>query len=353
MSEKRDYYEVLNVARDADARTIKKAYRKVALEFHPDRNPDDPEAERRFKEAAEAYDALGDEEKRAIYDRYGHEGLRGGGMRAGGVEDILERMSDIFGGDVFSDLFGFGGRRNRGPRKGKDLGYRLGLTFEEAVFGCKKTLEIPRDETCGTCGGTGAKPGSSPVVCPRCNGRGQIDINQGLLMMRMTCDVCGGTGKVIRDICPTCSGKGSVRQIVQVELNIPAGVDSGSRIRKPGEGLPGEAGPGDLIVIIQVDDHERYQRDDVDLHVEESVDFVTAALGGEVEVETLDGTQTMRVEPGAQPGDVVRLPGLGVASLSGGRRGDFYAHLRVPVPKRLNRKQRKALEEFRSAGEDA
>jgi len=350
MSEKRDYYEVLNVARDADAKTIKKAYRKVALEFHPDRNPDDAEAERRFKEAAEAYDALGDDEKRAIYDRYGHEGLRGGGMRAGGVEDILERMSDIFGGDVFGDLFGFGGRRSRGPRKGKDLGYRLTLTFDEAVFGCKKTLEIPRDETCGTCDGTGAKPGSSPVECPRCEGRGQIAINQGLLMMRMACNVCGGAGKVIRDICQTCGGQGTEQRTVHVELNIPAGVDTGSRIRKPGEGLPGPGGSGDLVVIIRVDDHERYQRDDIDIHVEQSVSFVTVALGGAVEVETLDGMQTVKVDAGTQPGEVIRLRGLGVAQLSGGGRGDFYVHVRVPVPKKLSRKQRKALEEFRALG---
>jgi molecular chaperone DnaJ len=352
MSEKRDYYEVLNVARDADAKAIKKAYRKVALEFHPDRNPDDPEAERRFKEAAEAYDALGDEQKRAIYDQYGHEGLRGGGMRGGGVEDILERMSDIFGGDIFGDLFGFGGRRSRGPRKGKDLGYRLTLTFEEAVFGCKKTLEIPRDETCETCEGTGAKPGSSPVTCPQCRGTGQIDINQGLLMMRMACNVCGGAGKVIRDVCPTCQGQGTVQRTVQVELNIPPGVDSGSRIRKTGEGLPGPGGSGDLVVILRVDGHERYQRDDVDIHVEETVSFVTAALGGSIEVETLDGQETVHIEAGTQPGQVIPLHGLGVAQLSGGGRGNFYVHVRIPVPKKLSRKQRKALEEFRALGGD-
>ncbi|MFT5430145.1 MAG: molecular chaperone DnaJ [Myxococcota bacterium] len=349
---KRDYYEVLVVARDADGRTIKKAYRKLALENHPDHHPDDSAAEDRFKEVSEAYEVLADDEKRAVYDRYGHEGLSQQGFRGGGgIDDIMDRMGDIFGGDVLGDLFGFGRRKKRGPQRGRDLGLQLDLTFDEAVFGCSKTVEIPRDISCETCDGKGAKPGTSPVDCPRCDGRGQVMLQQGLLMMRMQCNQCGGAGKVIKDPCTDCRGKGQTRIVRKLDVHVPGGVDTGSRIRKPGEGETAAGGPGDLILLVRVAEHPKFQRDDADIHAAEELDFATLALGGKVEVDTIDGPAPLDIPAGTQPDEVMRLTRRGVARLDGGSRGNHYVHVKVKVPKRLNRKQRKALQHFADAGD--
>ena len=351
MSDKRDYYEVLGVAKDSDARELKKAYRKLAMKLHPDQNPDNPAAEEQFKELAEAYDVLSDAEKRQVYDRYGHAGLQNQGFSpgSGGMDDIFSRMSDIFGGDLFGDLFGGRRRRSRGPEKGRDLGLELTLTFDEAAFGVRKKLEVPRPVSCGSCSGSGAKQGTTPRNCTQCGGTGHVVINQGLLMMRMQCNVCGGQGK-IAEACEECRGQGQVREVREVVVNIPAGVDSGSRVRKPGEGLPGPAGPGDLVVIIDVEPHEHFQRDDADVHCVEDMDFALAALGGRLEVRTIHGSQSVDIPAGSQHGDKVRLRGEGIKRLRGDQRGDHVVHLRVAVPTKLNRKQRKALEAFVEAG---
>lgn len=350
MSDKRDYYEVLGVERDASERDLRTAYRKLAMKWHPDQNQDDPSAEERFKELAEAYEVLSDSGKREIYDRYGHRGLSNQGVRGqgGGIDDILERMSDLFGGDIFGDLFG-GGRRRRRTR-GRDIGIEVSLAFEEAAFGVRRTLEVPRNVRCDPCGGSGARPGTQPVSCTQCGGSGQVVINQGLLMMRMDCNVCRGSGRIVRDHCATCGGSGQVRQVSKVTVNIPAGVDTGSRIRKPGEGMSGGSGipPGDLVVVIRVEDHERFQRDDVDVHAIEDVSFPLAALGGEVEVATMHGAETIRLEAGTQHGDQVRLRGRGIPRLNGHGKGDHVSHVRVTVPKKLSRKQRQLLEELQA-----
>ena len=350
---KRDYYEVLGVARDADAAAIKKAYRSLAVQFHPDRNPDDPVAEDRFKEAAEAYEVLSDAERRRTYDRFGHDGLQGAGFRPHtGFEDIFSNLGDIFG-----DMFGFGGRsrQSSGPARGRDAAVELGITFEEAVFGCKKTLERPFEETCDDCSGSGAKAGSQPVTCTTCGGRGEITINQGLLMIRTTCRSCGGQGRVIRDACRTCRGHGRVEKTRTVEVNVPPGVDTGSRIRKPGQGLDGARGgpAGDLIVVIRAGHHERFQRDDADIHVEVPIAFATAALGGTIQVPTLHGDEPLKVPAGTQPGEVLLLRKKGVQRLNGRGPGDQYVHVRLEVPRKLSRKQKKLLEEFVLAGGDA
>ena len=349
---KRDYYEILGVARDADDREIKKAYRKQAMENHPDHNPDDPAAEERFKEAAEAYEVLSDGEKRQLYDRYGHDGLRQRGFSGpSGFEDIMSRVADIFGSDLFGDFFG-GGRRRRGPARGRDLGQELQLDFLEAAFGCKKSVDVSREVPCGTCEGSGARPGSTPVTCSQCEGRGQVVINQGLLMMRMPCRTCGGQGRVVRDICRDCGGRGRSVDTNTLEINVPPGVDNGSRIRKPGAGEPAPPGgvPGDLIVLIRVSDHELFERDDADVHGAVHLPFPLAALGGDLEVDTIHGQKTVPIEAGTQPGDVIKLQRAGIARLDGHGKGDHFVHVRISVPRKLNRKQRKLLEQFRDAG---
>lgn len=356
MSTKRDYYEVLGVAKDVDAKGLKTAYRKLAMQYHPDRNPDDAAAEAAFKEVSEAYEVLNDADKRQIYDRYGHSGLEQRGFSGGaGVEDILQRMSDIFGGDLFGDLFGGGRRgRSRGPGRGQDLGYQLELTFEEAAFGCSKTLEFQREGRCKTCDGSGAEPGSKPTQCGQCGGRGAVRVSQGFLNMQMTCNRCGGSGQVIGSPCAGCRGQGAVAEDVKVTVNIPAGVDSGSRVRKPGEGMPAPPGgqPGDLVVLISVREHPKFKRDDADVHAEADVPFAVAALGGQVEVETIEGKKTIDISPGTQHGDRITLRGHGIARLSGGGRGNHLAHVRIAVPKKLSKKQKQLLREFMALGDD-
>ena len=351
MTTKRDYYEILGVSRDADARQIKRAYRQLALEFHPDRNPDNHEAEERFKEAAEAYEVLSDDEKRKLYNRYGHDGLSQRGYHpSSSFDDIFSRMSDIFGGDLFGDIFG--GRRRRGPRRGRDLVKELDIGFMEAVFGTTRTIEVRRQVGCETCSGSGARPGSSPVTCPQCQGTGHQVINQGLLMMRMQCQACGEQGRVIRDLCGDCKGHGATVQSNELEIEIPAGVDTGSRVIQEGGGEPAPSGgvPGDLVIVLRVHDHEQFERDGADVHVAVHIDFPTAALGGDVVVPTVHGDETFSIQPGTQPGEVLVLPGKGIPRLDRRGNGKHYVHVRLSVPKKLNRKQKKLLEQFRTEG---
>src|SRR5689334_11462118 len=292
-TEKRDYYEVLGVERDASVDDIKKAFRRLAVKYHPDKNPNDSTAEERFKEAAEAYEVLSDQEKRARYDRYGHaatQGMGGGGFDPTHFADFGDILGDLFG---FGDFFGTGRRRATRPARGNDLRYDLTLEFEEAVFGKDITLSVPRIATCVTCNGSGAKPGTQPVTCSGCGGRGQIRYSQGFFAVARTCPQCGGAGKVIKDPCATCGGAGRMQEEKSISVKVPAGVDDGSRLRVAGEGEAGyNGGPsGDLYVFISVQPHDKFTRRDYDIHSEESISVTRAALGGEVKVDTLDGAE--------------------------------------------------------------
>jgi molecular chaperone DnaJ len=340
---KRDYYEVLGVSRDADAREVKKAYRAKAVQFHPDHNPDDPMAADQFKDAAEAYEVLSNDEKRSIYDRSGHEGLaRGGHSGSQGMDDIFSNFGDIFG-DIF------GGGRSRGPRRGADLRYDLEISFEDAAFGTRKELVLEGREDCGDCGGTGARDGTALDTCATCQGRGEVVRNQGFFMLRTPCNACGGNGRVIRDRCTGCRGQGQVRTRRTVNVKIPAGVDNGTRIRLSGEGEPGPQGmaSGDLYVGIRVLPHARLEREGIQVHSIEEVDFVTAALGGRLDVETLHGSQTVQVPAGSQPSERIVLKGMGVPELQGSGKGDHVIHVRVTIPRKLDAKARQALEDLR------
>jgi molecular chaperone DnaJ len=342
--EKRDYYEVLGVARTATVDDIKKAYRKLAVKYHPDKNPDDASAEEKFKEAAEAYGVLSDEEKRARYDRYGHQGMSGmGGFDPNQFADFGDILGDLFG---FGDFFGSRGRRGSRPARGNDLRYDLQLEFMEAVFGKEVSLDIPRSITCTTCSGSGAKSGTQPVTCTGCQGRGQIRYSQGFFAVARTCPQCGGAGKVIKDPCASCGGAGRVREEKKISVKIPPGVDDGSRLRVAGEGESGfNNGPsGDLYVFLQVRDHPKFQRRDFDIHSEQTISFTQAALGGDAEVETVDGSDTLKIAAGTQPNQVFRLRGKGVPSLDGSGRGDHYVHIAVRIPTALNEEQRELLE---------
>lgn len=349
MSE-RDYYDVLGVSRDADAKQLKKAYRKLAMKFHPDRNPGDTEAEQKFKEASAAYEVLSDPQKRKLYDRFGHEGLRGAG---GGGGPGFHSVDDIFSqfGDIFGDMFGFGGgqRRGRGgPRRGADLRYDLELTFSEAAFGTTKKLEIPRHVDCETCGGSGAKPGTSATTCKTCQGRGQVHHRQGFFTLSSTCPHCQGSGEKIDDPCSECNGAGKTRVDREVEVTIPAGVDSGTRLRLRNEGENGSPGAprGDLYVFLHVEENETFERDGADLHLKQEISFVQAALGCEIDVPTLEDERTVTVKPGTQYGDKKVFKNEGIARLQGSGRGDLIVHFDVTVPTKLSKKQRELLEAF-------
>ncbi len=348
MADKRDYYDILGIARDADDRDIKKAYRKLALQNHPDRNPGDAEAEERFKEAAEAYAVLSDAEKRATYDRFGHAGLGGGpGADAG---DIFSAFSDIF-----SDFFGFnagggpGGRRDpNAPQRGQDLQLQLGVPFTFAVHGGEKTVTIPVHDTCDTCDGSGAAPGTSPVSCATCGGAGQVRHSQGLFTIQTACPRCRGRGKVIETPCSSCHGRGRVERQKEVNVKVPAGVDTGNRLRVRAEGEPGANGgpPGDLYIRLVVESSDLFERDGRDLHLPLPIDFPTAALGGEVEIPTLDGTEKVAIKAGTQHGDVRRLRGEGLPAPNGGGRGDLYIHFRLEVPTKLSASQKELIAEL-------
>jgi molecular chaperone DnaJ len=348
MVAKKDYYEVLGVNKDATEDDIKKAYRKLAMKHHPDRNPDNPKAEEQFKEAKEAYEILSDDQKRAAYDQYGHAGVdpsMGGGAGAG-----FGGFSDAFG-DIFGDIFG-GARGGSGQRnnvyRGADLRYNMEVSLEEAARGTETKIRIPVQSTCETCKGSGARPGTSPVTCTTCNGHGQVRMQQGFFSVQQTCPKCHGTGKMVKDPCPTCHSAGRVKQNKTLSVKIPAGVDEGDRIRLSGEGEAGvNGGPtGDLYVVIHLKQHEIFQRDGGNLHCEMPISFTTAALGGEIEVPTLDGAAKMKIPAETQTGGVFRLRAKGIKPLRSSEHGDLMVHVVVETPVKLTEKQKELLREF-------
>jgi len=339
---KRDYYEVLGVNRDASEDEIKRAYRKLAMQHHPDRNPDNPKAEERFKEAKEAYEVLSAEDKRAAYDRFGHQGVQAGaGMGAGGGG-----FADAFG-DIFSEIFG-GGRPHSNVYRGADLRYNLEVSLEEAARGTETKVRIPTLEACEPCHGSGAKPGTEPMACPTCHGQGQVRIQQGFFSLQQTCPRCSGTGKVIRDPCSNCSGAGRVKRQKTLSVKIPEGVDEGDRIRLSGEGEAGVNGgpPGDLYVVIRLKPHPVFQREENDLHCEMPVSFTTAALGGEIEIPTLDGSAKIKIPSETQSGKVFRLRGKGIKGVRSHVHGDLLCHVVVETPVNLTQRQRELLLEL-------
>ncbi|MBD1589165.1 molecular chaperone DnaJ [Pseudomonas typographi] len=349
---KRDYYEVLGVERGASEADLKKAYRRLAMKFHPDRNPGDKEAEDKFKEANEAYEVLSDDSKRAAYDQYGHAGVdpsMGGG--AGGAGFGGANFSDIFG-DVFSDFFGGGrGGSRGGVQRGADLRYTLELDLEEAVRGTTVSIRVPTLVNCKPCDGTGAKKGSAPVTCPTCGGVGQVRMQQGFFSVQQTCPRCHGQGRIISDPCESCHGEGRVEEFKNLSVKVPAGVDTGDRIRLASEGEAGmHGGPaGDLYVVISVREHSIFQRDGKHLFCEVPISFTDAALGGELEVPTLDGRVKLKIPEGTQTGKQFRLRGKGVAPVRGGGPGDLMCRVAVETPVNLDRRQRELLEEFRAS----
>jgi molecular chaperone DnaJ len=351
---KRDYYEVLGVPRNASEADIKKAFRTLARKYHPDANKDDPQAAEKFKEINEAYQVLSDPEKRARYDQFGHAAEQMGGFGGGFQGNPFEGMGGFSGdlGDIFDMFFGGGGRRQRGPARGADLQYELELTLEEAAFGTKKEIRIPRMEACPTCHGSGARPGTSPVTCSKCRGTGQVQFAQNTIFGRFvnvtTCDRCGGAGKIVETPCATCRGKGEVQKMQKVEVNIPAGVDSGHRLRMSGYGEKGERGgpPGDLYIVIQVKPDSRFRREGDDLISEVTISMVQAALGTEIEVPTLDGPELVKIPEGTQHGETIRLRGKGVRRLRGSGRGDQHVVVHVKIPTRLSAREKELLREL-------
>ncbi|HNX30689.1 MAG TPA: molecular chaperone DnaJ [Holophaga sp.] len=350
MTGKRDYYEILGVGREASLDEIKKAYRKLAMEFHPDRNPGNKEAEEKFKEAAEAYAILSDADKRRNYDQYGHAGVGGSGSGGGGFQfdpnqfaDFQDIFGSFFGGGIFSDLFGMGGGRRRGGGEhGADLQYNLRLSFRDAVFGVDaKELEIPRQETCEACRGTGCASGTSPQVCPQCRGQGQVAMRQGFLQMYVACPRCEGRGQYIPSPCTTCKGEGRVHRRTKVKFKIPAGIDRGQRLRLENEGESGRGGgaPGDLYIVFDIEDDPLYERDGFDLHRKLEVPWPLLVLGGNHPVETLYGIEQIRLSAGTPADKVVKVQNAGVPHLRGIGRGDLYLHLRVAVPQKLSSEQ--------------
>jgi molecular chaperone DnaJ len=345
---KRDYYEILGVERTAGDGDIKSAYRKLALKHHPDRNPGNRDAEEKFKEAAEAYAVLADPQKRAAYDRYGHAGV--GTSGAGFDPTIFADFGDILGG--LGDFFGFGdvfgGRRRGGPMRGPDLRFDLEITFNEAAHGTETTIQIPREETCETCKGSGAGPGSSPEVCRQCGGHGQLRYQQGFFTVARTCSTCRGTGRVVTKPCSSCHGHGRVTKERKITVKIPAGIATGQRLRLYGEGEHGAGGgpSGDLYVVLHVQEHPFFKRDGDDLYCELSVPFATLALGGKIQVPTLDDPTSLDVPAATQADTTFRLRGKGVANVSGRGHGDLYVIAKPAVPKKLTKEQKRLLEEF-------
>ena len=361
MAEKRDYYEVLGVERGADDATLKKAYRKLAKKYHPDMNPGDKEAEAKFKEATEAYSVLSDPEKRRTYDQYGHTAFENGGAGQGGGFGGFDfngaDMGDIFG-DIFGDLFGGGRSRraNNGPMRGANLRAVVHITFQEAVFGCEKELELTLKDTCTKCNGTGAKPGTSPETCSKCHGTGQVTYTQqsmfGMVRNVQTCPDCGGTGKIIKDKCPDCRGTGFTASRKKIQVSIPAGIDDGQSIRIREKGEPGtNGGPrGDLLVEVQVARHPIFQRQDMNIFSTAPITYAQAALGGKIRISTVDGEVEYEVKPGTQTDTKIRLRGKGVPSLRNKNvRGDQYVTLVVQVPTKLSEEAKEALRVFDAA----
>ncbi len=347
---KRDYYEVLGVNRDASDEDIKKAYRKLAMKWHPDRNPDNPKAEERFKEAKEAYEILTDAQKRPLYDQFGHAGVdpAAAGAGAAGAGAGFGNFADAFG-DIFSDIFG-GGRGRSNVYRGADLRYNLEVSLEDAARGTETRIRIPAMEECATCKGSGAKPGTSPTTCPTCQGHGQVRMQQGFFSIQQTCPRCHGTGKIVSSPCQTCGGAGRIKQHKTLAVKIPAGVDEGDRIRLSGEGEAGmNGGPsGDLYVVIHLKPHPVFTRDHNDLHCEMPISITTAALGGDIEIPTLDGYAKIKVPPGTQTGQMFRLRGKGIKGVRSSGHGDLICHVAVETPVNLTPRQRELLLELES-----
>jgi molecular chaperone DnaJ len=347
---KRDYYEILGISRSATEVELKSAYRKLALKHHPDRNPGNKAAEEKFKECAEAYAVLADADKRSAYDRFGHAGVSNVG--SAGVDptifadfgDILGGLGDIFG---FGDLLG-GGRRRGGPQRGADLRYDLEITFEESAKGAETSIQIPRQEQCETCGGSGAAPGSSPTVCSQCRGQGQVRFQQGFFTVARTCPQCRGTGRTIAKPCHTCRGAGHMARERKITVKIPAGIATGQQLRMHGEGEAGSAGgpAGNLYVVVHVQEHEFFRRDGLNLFCEIPVNFTTVALGGEIQVPTLEGSDNVKVPEGTATGTTLRLRGKGMPDVNGRGRGDLFATVQVQTPRKLSKEQRLVLEQL-------
>lgn len=357
MSTKRDYYDVLGVGKSADATEIKKAYRKLAMKYHPDKNPGDKEAEERFKEINEAYEVLSDETKRRNYDQFGHEGVNGqgfggaggfGGQGFGGFDDIF---GDIFG-DMFGGGFGGGRQRRRGPERGADIKQRVNISFEEAAFGKKVQVKINRSEECEECNGSGAKPGTSKKTCPTCNGSGQVQSVQrtpfGNIASTRTCSTCNGEGEVIDSPCTKCHGKGSIRKTKTIEVDIPAGIDEGQMIKLGGQGEFGSRGGprGDLYIEVNVNAHPLFTREGYDVYLEMPITFAQATLGDKIQVPTLDGKVEYEIPEGTQTGTVFRLKGKGIPKLRSNVRGNQYVKVTVEIPKKLNDKQKELVRQF-------
>ena len=352
-TKKRDYYEVLDIARNAAEEEIKRAYRKLAVKFHPDKNPDDPHAEEKFKELGEAYDVLMDPNKRAAYDRFGHAAFaQGGAGFGGGFHDPFDIFREVFGqggfgGGIFETFFG-GDAQAEDRQHGSDLRYDMQIKLEEAAFGAEKEIEIEKLDTCDKCHGSGAEPGSRTVSCPACGGRGQVISSRGFFHISQTCPRCRGAGEIIEKPCHQCHGEGRVEKLSRVKLKIPAGIREGSRLRSSRNGEAGIRGgpPGDLYVVIHIKEHKIFQRDGDNLYCEVPIPFSLAALGGEVDVPTLEGKAHLKVSPGTQSGQMFKLRGKGIANINGRDRGDLLTRLIVEVPLRLNAEQRHKLEEF-------
>lgn len=349
---KRDYYEVLGVSKNVSETELKKAYRKMAMKYHPDRNPDDKSAEEKFKEAKEAFDILSNPQKRAAYDQFGHAGVdpsMGGGAGAGGAGFGHGSFSDVFG-DIFGDIFGGGRAGGGGPRvhRGDDLRYNLDLSLEDAVAGTEVKIRVPTLVKCKTCDGSGAKKGSKPVTCSTCGGHGQVRMQQGFFSIQQTCPSCHGSGQTISDPCNVCHGQGRVQEHKTLSAKIPAGVDTGDRIRLSGEGEAGENGgpPGDLYIHINVKEHPIFVREEANLYCEVPVGFATAALGGELEVPTLGGRVKLKIPAETQTGKMFRIKGKGVKPVRGGAVGDLYCRAVVETPVNLNEEQKELLRKF-------
>src|SRR5438445_3007126 len=352
-TKKRDYYEVLGVGRSTSEEEIKRAYRKLAVKFHPDKNPDDPHAEEKFKELGEAYDVLIDVDKRAAYDRFGHAAFsQGAAGFGGGFHDPFDIFREVFGGGsggIFESFFGgAGGGRAEERQRGSDLRYDMQITLEEAAFGTEKEIEIRKLDTCDQCNGNGAEPGPRSINCPTCAGRGQVISSRGFFQVSQTCPRCRGAGLIIEKPCHKCGGEGRIEHSSRIKLKIPAGIGNGSRLRSSRNGEAGIRGgpPGDLYVVLHIKEHPVFQRDEDDLYCEVPISFSLAALGGEMPVPTLDGRANVRVPAGTQRGQIFKLRGTGIANIDGRGRGDLLARVIVEVPTQLSAEQRKKLEEF-------